>query len=115
MGQHLGSNKFQNMVRQHLAKRGTLPEECDNFQLIAYGPIFSEAPDRDWDVHVERRDVVAALEKALAEGLKSAGYNVLNTVNSKKDLDAGLWSTVSEAFAVHFRRLEAASKQSSEP
>ena len=113
MGQHLGSNNFQNMVRQHLAKRGTRPEECDNFQLIAYGPIFPEAPNQDRDVHFARRDVVAALEKALAEGLKKAGYDVLNTVRSKKNLDARLWSTVSEAFAVHFRRLEAAPKQSS--
>ncbi len=111
MGQHLGSNKFQNMVRQHLEKRGTSPEECDNFELIAYGPIFSEAPNKDWDVHVERRNVVAALERALAEGLADAGYDVLNTVKVKHDLDTDLWSIVSKAFAVHFRRLEAAAKQ----
>ena len=109
MGQHLGSNKFQNMVRQHLEKRGTRPEECDKFELIAHGPLFPEA--QDWSSHVEPRDVVAALEKALADHLANAGYDVLNKVRSKKELNADLWARVCKALAVHFPRLGEACEQ----
>ena len=91
------------MVRRHLDRRGVPPEECTSFDLIAYGPIFEEA--EDWGIHTERRDVVAALEKALAEGLASSGYEVLNRVNDRHDLDIRLWNAVQEAFAADFPRL----------
>lgn len=100
MGQHLGSNERQNMVRRHLERRGVAPEACTSFELIAHGPIFEEA--QDWETHKERRDVVAALEKALADGLKLSGYEVLNEVKDRHDLDARLWFAVREAFAAHF-------------
>ena len=100
MGQHLGSNERQNMVRRHLERRGVAPEACTSFELIAHGPIFEEA--QDWETHKERRDVVAALEKALADGLRLSGYEVLNEVKDRHDLDARLWSVVREAFAAHF-------------
>ena len=103
MGQHLGSNERQNMVRRHLERRGVAPEACTSFELIAHGPIFDEA--QDWATHKERRDVVAALEKALADGLKVSGYEVLNEVKDRHDLDSHLWSVVREAFAPHFPNL----------
>ena len=109
MGQHLGNLKNQNMVRQHVEKRGTRPEDCDNFELIAYGPLFPEA--QDWSGHIEPRDTVAALEKALAESLKDAGYDVLNKVRCRKPLNADLWSKVRKSFAAHFRRLDSSPKK----
>ena len=35
MGQHLGTNERQNMVRKNLEKRGVSPEKCASFDLIA--------------------------------------------------------------------------------
>lgn len=103
MGQHLGTNERQNMVRRHLEGRGVSPEACTSFELIAHGPIFEEA--KDWQTHKERRDVVAALEKELAESLKLSGYEVLNEVKSRRALDVRLWATVRGAFAAHFPKL----------
>ena len=103
MAQHLGPNKNQNAVRRLLEQRQVLPEKCASFDFIAHGPLFPET--QDWPTHVERRNVVAALEKALAAGLVRAGYDLLNTVNDSHELDARLWALVREAFAVHFPRL----------
>ena len=55
--------------------------------------------------HKPLRDVVAAMEKQLAEDLSNAGYNVLNVVHCKKPLDIVLWKDVRSAFANHFERL----------
>ncbi len=106
MGQHLGNNSNQNPVRRLLEEREVFPEECASFDFIAHGPLFPES--QDWPGHVKRRDVVAALEKALADALERAGYDVLNRVSARHDLDAGLWAKVSEAFAVYFPRLSQA-------
>ncbi len=104
MGQHLGHNKMQNMLRNNLEKKGIIAEECKAFHLIAHGPLFPEAKD-DWEKHCERRDIVSALEKQLAEDLKSSGYNVLNEVKARNPLDQQLWASVRIAFAGHFLRL----------
>ena len=106
MGQHLGTNKHQNAVRRLLEQRHVQPEKCPSFDFIAHGPLFPEV--QDWDGHVERRNVVAALEKALTDALVRAGYDVLNKVSARHDLDAGLWAKVRDAFAAHFLRLSRA-------
>ena len=103
MGQHLGTNDRQNPVRRHLEQRGIPPERCTSFRLIAYGPIFEEARDRR--THTERRDIVAALERALAESLARSGYDVLNEVRSRKRLDVQRWIETREAFAAYFEGL----------
>ncbi|MBI2898586.1 MAG: hypothetical protein HYY17_00205 [Planctomycetes bacterium] len=103
MGQHLGHAKTQNALRQHLERHGIAPERCTQFHLIAHGPLFPEAADMA--AHVGPRDVVAALEKALADNLLASGYRVLNTVNCRKILDPKLWSEVRAAFARHFPKL----------
>lgn len=43
MGQHLGNAETSSMLRNHLVKRGVVPEEC-KFRLVAHGPIFDEVP-----------------------------------------------------------------------
>ena len=93
------------MVRRHLERRGAPPEECDWFELIACGPLFPEA--HDWPEHVERRDVVAGLERALAGALVEAGYDVLNEVRSRKEIRADLWVDVRQALAARLPRLRA--------
>ncbi len=109
MGQHLGTNRNQNMVRRHLERRGAPPEECDWFELVACGPLFPEA--QDWSEHVVRRDVVAGLERALADALAEAGYDVLNEVRSRKAIRADLWVDVRHALAAHLPRLRAPSRR----
>ena len=106
MGQHLSTNERQNMVRKNLGKCGVSPEQCESFELIAYGPLFYETKDKD--EHRRRRDVVAALEKKLAEELDRLRYRVINTVNSKKTLNKEMWAEVRVAFAAHFPNLRCA-------
>ena len=103
MGQHLGTNDRENPVRRYLEQRRVPPERCTSFELIAYGPIFEEA--RDPQTHTERRDIVAGLEKALADSLARSGYDVLNEVRSRKRLDVQRWIETREAFAAHFEGL----------
>ena len=104
MSQHLGTNRNQNMIRQHLEKRCILPENCGSFVLISYGPLFPEA--KDMPEHKKRRDKVAALERELAETLARVGYDVLNKVRSKQQLDDSLWPKIHRAFADHFPMLK---------
>jgi hypothetical protein len=103
MSLHLGSNKSANQLRKHLARVEIVPEACKRFELVSYGPILPEAKGKM--EHRERRDAVAALEKALCDDLDEAGYRVMNSVKCKKDRDAALWSEVRNAFASRFDRL----------
>jgi hypothetical protein len=102
MAQHLGQQKHQNALRRHLEKNDVRPENCA-FQFIAYGPIYPQAADMA--AHRPPRDTVAALEKALADALKTAGYNVLNRIDSRKPLDPVLFTEVRAAFAHDFPAL----------
>lgn len=96
MGQHLGFNEKSNVLRKHLKAQGIHPEEC-RFLLVSHGPILEEAGHPT--EHLARRDHVAALEKALAETLKSAGYAVVNTVHCRQRLDEDAFFRVKSAFA----------------
>ncbi len=98
MGQHLGFAENSNMLRRHLAKNGVVPESCV-FRLIAVGPIEKEPESRSRREYDRRRDVVAAMEKALAELLASVGLKVMNTVKSRKPLEEARFAQVRAAFA----------------
>ena len=104
MGQHLGHQKNQNALRKYLVRRGIQPETCRSFQLIAHGPLFPQA--LDMSSHLQPRDTVAAMERALAELLAQAGYDVMNTVRCRKPLDAARFRDVVRAFGTHFTRIE---------
>jgi hypothetical protein len=108
MGQHLGFNPKNNVLRSHLEDKGVKVESCE-FRLVAYGPILDEAGTGEG--HYAARDIIASLEKALADALKVSGYDVLNTVNCRKELDRNLWAKVQEAFAAHFPKLKPDIKQ----
>jgi hypothetical protein len=101
MGQHLGFARTSNMLRTHLVRHGYEPERC-RFRLVAYGPLLAEAKGRDMANHLRRRNIVGALEKALAEDLGASGYWVVNTVRCSWDLDKRLYSRVRAAFRQHF-------------
>ncbi len=101
MGQHLGRAVNSSMLRNHLAGRDVEPEDC-SFRLIAHGPVLPEASADDMAEHKLRRDLVAGIEKRLAEELKAAGYDVVNTVASTKPLEENLYADVRTAFTAHF-------------
>lgn len=111
MCQHLGSIATQNALRKHLEKRGVALEACA-FQLVSHGPLYDEVTKADgatgealMAAHMPLRDIVGAMEKALADDLAAAGYAVLNTVNCKWPLDPVLWAPVRAAFAENFPAL----------
>lgn len=111
MGQHLGSVTTQNALRKHLEKRGVSLEACA-FHLVSHGPLYDEVakadgatPEALMAAHMPLRDIVGAMEKALADDLAAAGYAVLNTVNCKWPLDLTLWVPVRAAFAEHFPKI----------
>ncbi|PZQ45693.1 MAG: hypothetical protein DI551_06700 [Micavibrio aeruginosavorus] len=115
MGQHLGFAKNQNALRKHLMDAGVFPEECKSFHLISHGPIYPEiTKDEDSDrhdlmvAHKPLRDLVAAMEKALADELRLAGYHVMNTVNCRQSYDGTVWLAVREAFAEYFPMMKKA-------
>lgn len=102
MGQHFGKNKNANALRKHLEAREIDPARC-GLRLFAHGPIFDEVSD--YDEHKKRRDVAAALEKALEESLRVVGYDVLNVVNSNMKLDKSLFKKMIRAFNEHLPKL----------
>jgi len=114
MGQHLGFQKTQNALRKHLIARSVQPEECVSFDLIAHGPIYAELPPSDEDrsarmaKHIPMRDQVGSMEKLLCDSLKTAGYDVMNTVNCRWQLDdvgLKLWADAKASFQKEFRKL----------
>jgi hypothetical protein len=111
VGQHLGHQENQSALRNYLIKAKVEPLECE-FQVLAHGPLYPEAVKAEGDTreahmsaHKPIRDIVGAMEKALADDLAAAGYVVLNTVSCKWPLDAALWAPVRAAFAEHFSKL----------
>jgi len=102
MGQHLGFNQNSNVLRKHLTGKNVMPENC-TFRLVAHGPIHNETSG--FDSHRISRDSVAAMEKALAEAMTSAGYNVINKVHCRKSLDTCLFADALTAFQQHFPKL----------
>jgi hypothetical protein len=103
MGQHLGHQPNQNALRRNMESNGISPEHCSLMELVTHGAIFPEADGMD--AHRVHRDKISALEKKLADSLTDAGYNVLNEVKSRKELDPELWRDVRAAFGEHFPKL----------
>ena len=119
MGQHLGSMKNQNALRGHLLKRKILPEECEQFDLVAHGPIHAEiakptgfshtdksAKAKLMELHRPLRDIVGAMEKRLASDLQAVGYEVMNVVKWPHDVSDSEWSSVRRAFSKDFPKLQ---------
>ncbi|MBC8294975.1 MAG: hypothetical protein H8E55_04150, partial [Pelagibacterales bacterium] len=89
--------------RRHLVGKNIDPETC-MFRLIAHGPILKEAKNEN--EHLKHRDSIAAMEKALADEMTMAGYNVINTVNCRKKLNVKKFATVLISFSTHLKNLK---------
>ena len=59
----------------------------------------------------QRRDRIASLEKALAQALAAAGYEVMNKIYCRVALDPETFAVVRAAFAKHFRKLDGEKSQ----
>ena len=120
MGQHFHPvNRGNTLYRWLTSEKYSVELEfCTSFKLFSYGPLFEEiVPDGTepedpaekrkvlMDRHRGPRDVVAGLEKTLADTLREAGYKVMNDVRGRIDTEFHLWHQVLEAFAGPFRRL----------
>ena len=104
LSQHLGRNEKANALRRNLELHKVAAEECRAFRLFACGPILPEIQSEVQ--HRRSRDVVAALEKALADAMQAAEYVMLNEVTCRKPLDPELWRAVVAAFGEHFPKLQ---------
>ena len=105
MGANLNSkpNAKGNSLYRHLKRQETEPEQCGEFMLFAYGPVFDEPQDSaEFD---ERRRTMAALEQRLAQALFQAGYSVMNTVHNRMPLCSECWRDVHRGFQRHFADL----------
>ena len=111
MGQHLTYLKNPNALRAHLCRRGVRPEDCTKFVLIAFGPIYAEVEkdgsDRETLMrrHTPFRDNTAVMEKRLCDGLKAAGYDVMNDVKCRRELTGDgeeQWRLARAAFCKEF-------------
>lgn len=75
IGQHLeaGRNAKANALARRLKTAGLVPERC-RFEMVAVGPLFPE--QEDMERHRAFRDQAGALERALADHLRS-GHEVI--------------------------------------
>jgi hypothetical protein len=89
IGQHLDARPKAkgNALAKQLRRAGLPPERC-TFEMVAVGPLFPE--QEDMDLHVVVRDRVAAHERALADHLRVAGYDVLGSHPREAPFDATL-------------------------
>jgi hypothetical protein len=101
MGQHLGFAANSCMLRRHLKNHEVEPEDC-SFRLVALGPLEAESKASTRTEHDERRDLVAAMEKALADSLSAAGCLVMNRVACRKPLNADRFNEVRQMFVRAF-------------
>ena len=89
IGQHLDLRRKakSNALARQLKAAGLTPSEC-SFEMLAMGPLFPE--QASMKRHGPVRDTVAALEKELAQFLRSRGYSVLGTHGASARPDAAL-------------------------
>lgn len=104
LSQHLGRNEKTNALRRNLKMNQVVAEECLAFRLFACGPILPEIQSEVQ--HRRSRDIVAALEKALADAMQAGEYVVLNKVTCRKPVDPELWPAIVAAFGEHFPKLQ---------
>jgi hypothetical protein len=106
LSNHLGGNKHSNALKRHLAQKKIDPERCQ-FRFHAYGPLFAANVRQ---THGELCDVTSGLEKALADAMNEAGYEVINKVQCRTPIDLAMFQAARNAFATHFRKLSVNSK-----
>jgi hypothetical protein len=97
LGQHLDvrAKATANMLLRHIRKASFPPLSC-RFHLITVGPIYPE--QGSLEKHRRFRDVVAPMEAALAEHLRSFGLRVVGKHSSKHPLNTRAFAPVLRRF-----------------
>lgn len=93
LSQHLDSaaNAKGNALARQLAASGLQADSCA-FELVAVGPLFPE--EGEWQRHCVVRDRMAALERAVADHMRSHGYVVIGTHSPTGTVDPELLAQV---------------------
>jgi hypothetical protein len=101
VGQHLDlkANAKGNSMAKQLQRAGIDPAEC-KFQMTAIGPIFEE--QCDFESHKHYRDIIGAVESALAAHLQDRGYTVIGNHDLMEAPDQALWHDVQRLVNVRF-------------
>jgi hypothetical protein len=100
---HLGPNERANALKRHLRKHGIEFQDCQALEFVAHGPLEEEVTD--WGDHKSRRDRTHALERDLCEGMRAAGYEIMNKVQCRQPTEPEAWKMVRSAFAERFTKL----------
>ncbi len=83
MAAHFGRNVVANALKRNLTKEEVEMHECE-FACFCFGPLMDKKDD--WPDHVVARDMMATIEKNIAEHLSKKGCNVLG-VHHGKNID----------------------------
>jgi len=96
VGMHfdIRQNAKGNSLIRRLRERQLDPEQC-TYRMAAVGPLFPEQPT--FEKHVPFRNIIATLEHALAEEIRSRGYEVLGTHHASAPLDQELFTRALKA------------------
>lgn len=97
LGRHLDlrPTATANMLLRHIRRLGLDPEGCD-YELLAFGPLFPE--QSTLDLHRERRDIIAPLERALVELFRTSGHVVVGKHGKVGAPDSALLMKIKRAF-----------------
>ena len=101
LGQHLDirPTATANTLLRNLRNEGFNPEKCQ-YELVSVGPLFPEQPTLE--LHREYRDIVAPLERALADHLKNKGHTVLGKHPKANTFDQAVFRRVIELLGDRF-------------
>lgn len=93
LGQHLDvrESASANMLMRKLRTAKVNPLEC-TFEMISVGPLFPE--QGNLIEHRQYRDIIAPLETALAEHLKSKNFSVIGSHPKPRPFDTKLFADV---------------------
>lgn len=101
LGQHLDirPNATANTLLRNIREEGFNPEKC-LFELVSVGPLFPE--QSSLGDHRAYRDIVAPLERALADHLKGKGYKVLGKHPKASSFDQTIFRRVLKLLGKRF-------------
>lgn len=93
LGQHLDirPKATANTLLRNIKAEGFNPAQCE-FELTSIGPLFPE--QETLEEHRKYRDIIAPLEVALAEYLKSKGHKVLGNHPKPRPKDEELFTQI---------------------
>lgn len=104
LGQHLDvrAKATANMLLRHIHSAAFPPLSC-RFELITVGPIYPE--QASLEKHRRFRDIVAPMEAALAQHLRSLGLAVVGKHSSKHPLDRRAFAPVLRRFSKQLKAM----------